>query len=77
MIARWLKNLHLILTLHCERAEEIRLRRAHREATPSERVAESLHRAICGPCRRAARQQASLDAALRHRRESGDRWPPV
>ena len=76
MIARWLRNLHLILTLHCERAEVVRLKRAHREATPSEAVAEVLHRAICGPCRRAARQQAMLSDILEARRDRGD-WPPV
>lgn len=61
----------LILTLRCEQAEVIRLKEGYGEAHWAERVAERLHRGICGPCRRAARQGAALNDVLDHQREQG------
>ncbi len=65
------RHILLILTLRCEQAELIRLKAGYGEANLAERVAEHLHRGICGPCRRAARQGAALDELLDHRREHG------
>ena len=64
MIRRLWQSLVLVLTLKCEKAEEIRLRAGYGEATRVERLAEWLHRAICGWCRTAARQMHKLDTAL-------------
>ncbi len=62
-----LHNLWLILTLGCERAEVIRIKASYGEQTSSEQVAERLHRAICGPCRQAARQHSTMNQVLQHR----------
>lgn len=59
----------LVLTLRCEKASEIRLRKSYGEATRTEKLAERLHRAVCGPCREFARQQAILDDAVHQYRD--------
>ena len=66
----------LVLTLKCEQAEQIRLRAGYGEATRVERLAEWLHRAICGWCRTAARQMEKFDSVLDAYRQR-DGLPPI
>ena len=56
-----LHHIRLVLTLRCEQADEVRLRHCHGEANRWEVVAEVLHRAICGTCRRSKRQAETVE----------------
>ena len=59
-----LYHLYLVLTLRCEQAEELRLRRRYGETARLEDVAEVMHRAICGQCRRVIGQSETMDEAV-------------
>jgi hypothetical protein len=54
----------LILTLRCDRASALASESYDRELSRSERIALTLHRLICGPCRRLRRQLATLHQAM-------------
>ncbi|MEM6560247.1 MAG: hypothetical protein AAF656_01495 [Planctomycetota bacterium] len=58
------RHLLLVLTLRCEDADEIRLRQHYGEADKWEALAERMHRAICGTCRRSKPQTEVLDEAM-------------
>ena len=59
-----LRHILLVLTLRCEKADELRLRRRHGETEPLENLAEVLHRGICGTCRRSKKQADAMEVVL-------------
>ncbi|MEM1013606.1 MAG: hypothetical protein AAGI46_15470 [Planctomycetota bacterium] len=62
--ARVGRYLLLILTLRCEDADEMRLRRRYGETHWAEDAAEVLHRWTCGTCRKSKRQEEAVESAL-------------
>ncbi|MEL7473289.1 MAG: hypothetical protein AAGK04_08230 [Planctomycetota bacterium] len=62
----------LVLTLRCEEADRLRSARSADELTPSERLAERVHSALCTSCRRARRQIEMIDEAMRDLRRAAD-----
>jgi hypothetical protein len=68
----------LILTLRCDRAAALASESYDRALSRSERIALTLHRLICGPCRRLRRQLATLRQAMTRLADEVDpTTPPI
>ncbi|MEL7237227.1 MAG: hypothetical protein AAGK78_00065 [Planctomycetota bacterium] len=67
----------MVLTLRCEKADELRLRKRHGETEPLENLAEVLHRGICGTCRRSKRQADAMEKVLTEFRDREPNLDPA
>ncbi len=65
-----MKRIWYILSMRCEEADRLRSVMSQVKLTRSERIAMTLHQAICRSCRAAARQVRVLDEAVRDLRET-------
>ncbi len=63
-MTRWLRTIWYVLTLRCEEADRLRAIERDAELTRAQRLGESMHRMLCGSCRKARRQARALSTML-------------
>jgi hypothetical protein len=68
----WFRTIWYILTLRCEEADRLRAVSEPDRIARHQRIAERIHRALCGSCRHAARQLDRIDRTLRDMRPGCD-----